>query len=205
MRYFYIFFLLFIFSGCEFESPFGPSKKEIDLKTKELDTKIELQKNELNAKKELELAKINSDIKKEEISVKKEEISSKNLALNSQNEIIKLSLILVTILLIISAVGLFIYFSNRRKDKLRAYEDNLEKYYRQKDREAKMQIANKIIDTISSGKLSKEQENRLLLALSEEKNLDSFEKEDEILQLEFNENEVEKTKDKKKKKKKKKS
>lgn len=210
MKYLFITLLLFIFSGCDFQSVFGPSKEEINLKNKELDTKIELQKNELNSKKELELAKLENELKKEEMLVKKEEISSKNLELTSQNEIIKLSLIVVAILIIIISAALFVYFTNRRKDKLRAYEDNLDKYFRQKERDAKLQIANKIIDTIAQGKLSKEQESRLLLALSEEKpsqelstKIENLDKEnDEILELEFDEN-IEKD-DKKEKKKKKK-
>mgnify|MGYP000613292447 CR=1 FL=1 len=207
MKYFFILLMLFLFSGCELNSLFGPSKEEISLKNKELDTKLELQKNELNSKKELELAKIESELKKEQILVKKEEINSKNLEVNSQNEIIKLSIILSAILIIIISAALFIYFNNRRKDKLRAYEDNLDKYFRQKDRDAKLQIANKIIDTIAQGKLSKEQEIRLIGALSEEKipqnissELETLEKNDnEIIQLEFDENKSKKKKKKKKK------
>lgn len=209
MKYLFTIILLFILSGCEFQSPFGPTKEEINLKNKELDTKIQLQKNELNTKKELELAKLESELKKEEILVKKEEISSKNLEISSQNEIIKLSIILLTILIIIIAAALFIYFNNRRKDKLRAYEDNLDKYFRQKERDAKLQIANKIIDTIAQGKLSKEQETRLITALSQEKPVEDFsakienldKENEEILELEFDED-IEK-KDKKTKKKKK--
>jgi len=201
MQLIFILFISIFFIACEFQSPFSPNKEEINLKNRELDAKIEQQKNELNIKKEIELAKINSEIKKEEILIKKDEISSRNIELDKEYSIIQLSIILLTIVILIISAALFIYFTNRRKDKLRAYEDNLEKYYRQKDREAKLQIANKIVDAISSGKLNKEQESRLLLALSDEPIKKEFPKEinqenDEILELPV----IEKKKKKKKKK-----
>ena len=217
MKYILILFVLLTFSACEFQSPFGPNEAEIKLKNKELDAKLEIQRKELNTKKELELAKIDKELKKEEILIKKEKITSKNIELNSENEIKKLTLILSAIVIILISVGLFIYFTNRRKDKLKAYEDNLEKYYRQKEQDAKVKIANKIIDTISSGKLSSEQENKLLSTLAQDKiqsNTKSEiepiieeieEKEDEeIIQLEYKKELPKKKKEKKKKKKEKK-
>ena len=120
------------------------------------------------------------------------------MKLNYDNNIVILSIISLTIIIIIIAIALFIYFTNRRKDKLRAYEDNLEKYYRQKDREAKMQIANKIVDTIAKGNLSKAQENQLLQALSESPTpkQEFIEEKEDLLELEL----IDKKKKKKKNK-----
>lgn len=210
-----IFFITLFFSACEVSSIFGPSKNELEMKNKELETKLEYQKSELQNKKELELAKLDSEIKNREIDLKKEEIASKNLSAQANQETTKLIILAIVVVILVIAAGLFFYFNNRRKDKLRAYEDNLEKYFRQKDREAKLQIANKIIDTIASGKLTKEQENRLLVAISDkplpQNEIENFianeEIEDEPLKLDFkesNDSSEESTDDEKKKKKKKK-
>ncbi len=199
-----------IFNGCELNEIFGPSKKEIELKQRELalkeqeikfaqqlkekdlDASLALKKNEseqkqilltkqsdakianeksmLDSQKEIELAKIKSSIEKEKIvyqnkekdltyDLKKQEILN---SLCTQKYIIVFGSILALVLLVI----LFIYYNNRRKDKLRAYEDNLDKYFREKENQAKIEIASKILDTISSGKLNAEQENRLISTLS---------------------------------------
>ena len=210
MKYILLIFLTFFLSSCEMQNPFGPnenevkiSENEIKIKEKELNTQLELQKSE----KELELAKIKSDIEKSQIQLEKEKVNAQALQFNSDNETTKLIIIAVILMTAIIAATLFVYFNNRRKDKLRAYEDNLEKYYRQKDRDAKVQIANKIIDTISSGKLSKDQENRLLSALSDEKPQNTqavleeeiSSNEDEVLQLDYKEDKKKKKKKKKKK------
>ena len=69
------------------------------------------------------------------------------------------------VLIMVFTFVLFIYYNNKRKDKLRVYEDNLNKYFREKENQAKIEIAGKILDTIASGKLSEEQENRLISSL----------------------------------------
>lgn len=209
--------LPFFFTGCEFDSVFGPSKKELELKerefalkeqeqkfnqqlklkeieqshllkTKQNEAKIQQEKAQLQTAKELELEKIKSSFEKEKLEILKQELESKNkekdlqynmskqendlkFNLSKQDksntlEMQKYIIIFATLLFIVISVALFIYFSNRRKDKLRAYEDNLDKYFREKENQAKIEIANKILDTIASGHLTHAQENKLIATIN---------------------------------------
>lgn len=147
------------------------------IKSKESDAKIANDKASIDTKKEIELSKIKSDIEKEKLQIQKQKIQSQNIEKDlmyslkkqdSQNTLStqKYLIIFGSIIIIIFSFAIFTYYNNRRKDKLRAYEDNLNKYFREKENQAKIEIANKILDTISSGKLNHEQENRLISALS---------------------------------------
>lgn len=211
----------FFFTGCELNEIFGPSKKEIELKQRELalkeqelkfnqqlkqkeleqahqikakesDAKIANNKAELNTKKEIELAKIKTTIEKEKFQIQKQKIEAQNREkdlqyslkkqekdleynLAKQDNINTLStqkyvIVFASVLAIILTFIAFTYYNNRRKDKLRAYEDNLDKYFREKENQAKIEIANKILDTIASGNLNAEQENRLISSLSGDSN-----------------------------------
>lgn len=64
-------------------------------------------------------------------------------------------------------VALFILFLlyMHRKNKLKAYEDNLAKYFAQKENEARVKISEKILDTIASEGLNTEQKVQLIGAL----------------------------------------
>ena len=44
--------------------------------------------------------------------------------------------------------------------------DNLQKYFHQKENDARIKIAEKLLDTIASGNLDKSQENQLISALN---------------------------------------
>lgn len=76
------------------------------------------------------------------------------------------AIILLAGVLLLLSLLFFVYLNNRRKDKLKAYEDNMEKYFRAKENEAKLQIANKILDTISKGDLKPETESKLIASLN---------------------------------------
>ena len=197
---------LFFFYGCELESPFKPSKDELALQEKQIDAKIAQDKEKLLINKELELAKIQSEVEKEKIisTNKKDDNNFKLSTLKSQQEIEiqKYYILLLAVVIIIATIGLYIYFNNRRKDKLRAYEDNLEKYFRAKENEAKLQITNKVLDLISSGKLSDAQETKLIKAINEgtkkaSKKLAKIEQNEEIYDLEIIEDSKESKKTKK--------
>lgn len=159
-----LFILTLLFSGCELQNMFGPSQNETELK-----------KSEIQSKKEIELAKIQSDIKKSELEIQKEQIASNTNTQNKEYEVYKLIIISITIIITIILVGIFVYLNNRRKDKLKSYDDNLEKYFRQKELDAKIQIANKVIEAVSKGNLTKEQEVTLLGTITKN---DQLEKKD---------------------------
>ncbi len=166
-------------------------RKELDQKhqitTKQTDAKIANDISIASSKKEIELAKIQSELEKNKFQMQKFKIDSKNkeknleynlqkqkkdleFNLKKQENINTLSsqkfiIVLGSVLVMVFTFVLFIYYNNKRKDKLRVYEDNLNKYFREKENQAKIEIAGKILDTIASGKLSEEQENRLISSL----------------------------------------
>lgn len=71
-------------------------------------------------------------------------------------------MILSAILLLIIAYGLYVLFKYRHADKLRAYNDNLEKYFEQQERQSRMKLAEKIIDTIADGRAEHSEQKKLL-------------------------------------------
>ncbi len=132
----------------------------------EAQKEIELAK--IKAKQSLELQKIEQTYKLKELELEKQkellELQNQKYIAQRELELKKQFLIfsLLGLLAIILAILIIFYFYKKRKDKLIAYHDNLEKYFRLKENEAKVAIANKIIDTIAEGKLSPDQEQRLL-------------------------------------------
>jgi hypothetical protein len=162
-------------------------QKEILLtKMQEQIERLALQKAKTQKEKEIELAKIKTQqilalseieqkykLKELELRAKKEAVELENQKLIAQKEIeLKKQFLIFTLIgfLVIVVIALIVlYMYKKRRDKLIAYQDNLEKYFRSKEQEAKVAIANKIIDTIASKKLSAEQEQRLLTLLKESK------------------------------------
>ncbi|UCN00714.1 hypothetical protein LCX93_02030 [Sulfurimonas sp. SWIR-19] len=196
MKFTIFLFLLLFFSACNFtESKEELAAKQLAQKkafeAKIADTK-EVQLKQIDAQKEQELAKINAQttlakmekaqllekIKLEAAAQKekmllaqakeKEAFEAKLRDLERQDamEIKRYLLLILFLLLVISAYFVYLYFKRRHDDKLRAYQDNLDKYFHQQENMTKMRIAEKIIDTVASGKLGKEQESELIKALS---------------------------------------
>ena len=132
-----------------------------------------------SSKKEIELAKIQSTLEKEKFNIQKLKLEIKGKEKNLEFDLLKQEnnntlssqkylLAIASFLIVVFTYALFTYFNNRRKDKLRAYQDNLNKYFQEKENKAKVEIASKILDTIASGRLNAEQENRLISSLSGE-------------------------------------
>ncbi|BAF70771.1 hypothetical protein [Nitratiruptor sp. SB155-2] len=128
----------------------------------------------IKAKQALELQKIEQTYKLKELELKKQkellELQNQKIIAQKELELKKQFLLfsLIALVIILVVVLIVLYFYKKRKDKLIAYHDNLEKYFRLKENEAKVAIANKIIDTIAEGKLTPEQEQRLLGVLKGE-------------------------------------
>jgi len=196
MKWIFLLTLVFLFSGCElFESQEEKAKKveiekevfekkvedskEIQLQKLSADTQVELAV--LNSKKELatieknrELEKIRlqSELEKQKIILaqeKEQATFNQKIQENEQANNMELKRYLVLVLalfVIICAFFIFYYFKKRREDKLRSYNDNLQKYFFQKENDARMKITEKILDSIADGKLDKSQENQLIGAFS---------------------------------------
>ncbi len=142
--------------------------EQLALERSKTQAQKEVELARIKAKQALELQKIEQAYKLKELELKKQKellelqnqkyLAEREIALKKQ--LLIYSLIAFTVLLI--AILVVLYFYKKRRDKLIAYHDNLEKYFRMKENEAKIAIANKIIDTIAEGKLTPEQEQRLL-------------------------------------------
>lgn len=136
---------------------------------KEVELKQKLAK--IEAQKELDIQKIQKELKLKELEIQKEKM---RLEMENQKLIAKEELkakerlyiiLIIAFLILLFFIGVVLYIYKKRKDKILAYHDNLEKYFRLKENETKIAIANKIIDTIASKKLSPDQEQRLLNVL----------------------------------------
>ena len=196
MKWIYILMFSLLFSGCDLLVSKEEKAKEIATKKIEFEKKIEeskeIQLQKLSAQtqrelalleskkelakiqkdKELEIIRLQSELEKQRIILdqeKQQAIFNQQIQQKEQLDAMELKRYLMLILalfVVISCFFIFYYFKKRREDKLLAYNDNLEKYFRQKENDARVKIAEKMLDVISEGTLDKAQENQLLSALS---------------------------------------
>lgn len=185
MKWIILIIIPLLFSACNLTE----SKEEVQAKKlqekKAFEEKIanskEVAIKKIDAQKEQELAKINSQttlatLEKEQLLEKiklqaqaeKEAYEAKLRDSQRQDtmETKRYLLLILFLLLIIASYFIYLYFKHRHENKLRAYHDNLDKYFHQQEMMTKMRIAEKIIDTVASGNLEKEQESELIKALS---------------------------------------
>ena len=198
MRWIYLVLLVALFSGCDlFDSKEEKAQKKLEQKMKfekEVAQTKEVQLKKLSAQTQKELAILNSKKELAEIEKQKEietirlhtELEKQKILLKRENnqaifdqkireeeqrnsqELMRYVILSATLLLALLLYFGFVYYKKRREDKLRAYNDNLAKYMQAKENEARMKIAEKMLDAISSGKLDKSQENQLIGAFSGE-------------------------------------
>ena len=124
--------------------------REKTIKLAELEAKLEVQRLALERERVLE------ELRQAEI------IRENERHISEQRNY----LLFASLIVLIVAAALYYFFKRRREDKLRAYNDNLEKYFQNKQNESRVKIAEKIIDTIASGKLNTQQESQLIEALN---------------------------------------
>ena len=181
VKFFYCLVLVGIFTGCTvdnsgtggFDVKEPTTEKRTKYRTFISDEELKTQKElaQIEAQKRIELEKISGETRLKQLELERE----KELALLRQKEkLLKIEheqaiqryiLIGAILLILLIGVALLWYFDKRRKDKLRAYEDNLKKYFHQKENEARVKIAEKILDTVSSQDLDMEQKAKLIEAL----------------------------------------
>lgn len=148
--------------------------KKIDAQTQRDLAKIETQKELAKIEKEkmLEKIRLNAEMEKQKIELEQKRakilLDAKMVEVEHSDsmEIKRYLLLILFLMLLIITFFLYHYLKKRHEDKLRAYHDNLDKYFHQQENMAKMRIAEKIIDTVASGKLDKEQELELIRALN---------------------------------------
>jgi hypothetical protein len=177
-KYAFIIFISISFSACQLfeDSPELQEKKQaLELKRlqvaqeKEL-AALEMQKSLATIEKEkiLALQKMQNDIKEKELSVNSEkelELIKQKISLQENNNTLNFQMYLFIFLgLLITVISffLFYYLKNKRENELIAYNDNLKKYFFMKENEARLKIAEKILDTIAEGELSAENQQKLI-------------------------------------------
>ena len=170
---FYILFCLILFSGCElFEDSEALQQKKQELELAKLATETSLAT--IEKEKVLALAQLQNDMKVKELDLNSEkelELIKQKISLQESNNDLNFQMYLFIFLaLVVIVVTFFIYyfFKRKREDELRAYNDNIKKYFYNKENEARMKIASQILDTISDGNLSKENEQKLINAFTQE-------------------------------------
>lgn len=135
---------------------------------------------EIEAESRKEIAKIN---KERDLELQKMEQDTKLIALQTQNELAlkehnlssfvqegdyalkKSTLIIIALSLTALFILSFYVFKKRREDRLKMHQEELEKEMYLREKELQVKMAEKILDTIASGKLSKEDEQHLLSTL----------------------------------------
>jgi hypothetical protein len=161
-----------------FEEKIADSKevqlKKIDAQKEQELAKIESQTTLAKLEKEqlLEKIKLEAEAEKEKILLTQAKEKAayaaklRNLQRADSMELKRYLLLILFLLLIIISYFVYLYFKRKHDDQLRAYQDNLDKYFHQQENMTRMRIAEKIIDTVASGQLQKEQESELIKALS---------------------------------------
>jgi len=195
MKYLLMILIMFGFSACELFEDTLAKKEKIEL--------IELKKLEAQQKKEIavlenkkslatiekdkliELQKLQNEMKTKEMSSNAEarlEAIRQQVILQENNNDLSFKtylLIFLAFALTVISILVFFYFKRKRENELRAYEDNLKKYFHHKENETKLKIASQILETIKEGNLSQDNEKKLINAFSKEQ--DDFEEDAEII------------------------
>jgi predicted PurR-regulated permease PerM len=184
MKWVLIFMSALLFSACQlFEDSAELQQKKHELALKKLEAEekkllaeLETQKSLANVEKEkaLALQELQNSIRQKELEANSEkelEMIAQKVALQESNNLLSFQtylLAFLALLLIVVAVFVFYYFKRKREDEIRAYNDNLKKYFYFKENEARMKIAEKILETIAEGDLSKENEQKLINAFAQQ-------------------------------------
>ena len=179
-----ILFSLVFFSGCQlFEdsAELQEKKQELALKKLLIQQEKELAGIELKTtlakiekEKVLELQKLQNEIKSKELSVNSEkelELIKQKIVLQESNNSLAFQMymfIFAAIVTVVIALFFFYFLKKKREDELRAYNDNLKKYFYIKENESRMKIAEKILDTIKQGDLSTDNEQKLVNAFAKD-------------------------------------
>ena len=144
-----------------------PKSSEVTIATIEAETQKEIAK--INKERDLEIKKMEEKTKLIELKTQNEmAIKEHNLSTFVQESTFafKNSTLIIAALSFFMFMALVIYiFRKRREDKLKMHEDELQKEMYLREKELQVKMAEKILDTIASGKLSEEREQHLIEAL----------------------------------------
>ena len=168
-------------------------KQALELKKLEVQQEQEVARMQMQTslatiekEKALQLQAMQNAMKEKELSLNGEkelEFIKQKLSLQESNNLLdfqKYILIFLALVVIVVAGFIFYYMKKKREDELMAYNDNLKKYFYNKENETRMKIAEKVLSTISEGNLSTENEQKLINAFSK----DQFDYDDDAVIVE---------------------
>ncbi len=147
-------------------------KLDKDLKREQLANEKETALATIEKERQVERLALENELKKEQLAKERakelELIRQKTVLVEAEKalELKKYIFALAALLLLIVAFFIYYYLKRKREDKLIAYNDNLKKYFQYKESETRTRIAEKVLDTIAEGKLSKEDQVNLIKAIS---------------------------------------
>jgi len=156
------------------QNPNGPYAAGIQARSEKVETakiQADAQKEiaRINKERDIEVQKLiaQTDVTKAGINkeVAMEEVETKKTAIEKKHEYSTHLLWLFGVALALIFLFLFYYTGKNRKERLKKHEDELMAKMRLQEQEMKMRMAEKMLDSLASGKLSPEQENRLIEAL----------------------------------------
>ncbi|MEN8146526.1 MAG: hypothetical protein ABFR02_02775 [Campylobacterota bacterium] len=144
-----------------------PKESAVAIATIEAEAQKEIAK--INKERDVELQKMEQDTKLAELKTQNEmAVKEHNLStfVKESEFAFKNSTLIVIALGSIALLVLVLYiFRKRREDKLKMHENELQKEMFIREKELQVKMAEKILDTIASGKLSEEREQHLLETL----------------------------------------
>ncbi len=132
----------------------------------EVAVKKELAK--IESQKQIEIGRMDQAVRLKELELQKQkEIESMKLqAIEAERDreyaFKRNMLLLAALLILVMSYGLYVLLKRRHENKLRAYNDNLKKYFEEKERRDRMHLAEKIIDKIADGNTPSAQEQKLI-------------------------------------------
>jgi len=159
MRLFYIVLTLFLFSGCDIFDSNDIKLKKLEIQTQKNMAQIELKKElaHIEKSKELEKVKLQSKLEQENFE--------QTMKLRQQDNDMRLNVyiaLIVALLIIVISSFIYYFFKIRHENELHQYKDNLDKYFHQQENNARVKIAEKLIDSMNSTQLTHEQKIQLI-------------------------------------------
>lgn len=142
------------------------SQRSEKIETAKIDGQTRTRIAIINKARDIEVQKLKSDadVKKADINkaVAIEEVQVQKTAIANAHDYSTNLLTLIGFTCLMLLLFLFYNTSKNRKERLKKHEDELLFKLRLQEQEMKMKMAEKMLDSIASGKLSPEQEHRML-------------------------------------------
>lgn len=142
-----------------------PAKSE-KLETAKIEAETQKEIARINKSRDVEVQKLiyEGDIAKaginKEIALK--EVETKQAALEQEHTYSLYLLLLIGSALLLLFLFLFYYTNKNRRERMQKHQDELMLKLQLQEQEMKMKMAEKMLDSLTSGKLTPEQENRLI-------------------------------------------